>query len=465
MTPATRQLALGFGSAVLTAAAALSGPALAAGLLATALGGFAVLGNTVLGAYLLVALAQLDGIALLVDQRLPISLFKAVTALVLLSLVLTVRRHPLMQGRLRLSPTAMFTLLFAIWLCVSYLASDWQSYSYDHTKGFLQTLLLVPILGLTVTSPRHLRRMVLVIAASGAISAVFVILETVFGLRLLPYADEGDVAAWLGAVRSAGASAYNPTTSSHLMAVSLMLALVMALYDWRGRRLWVLISLLCLVALPMMGARSGAIAVAMGIGLIGFRMRHHRLFPVVALGALAALVVAVLNAPDTLVERFGVLGDFLGEGDTSDRSLLRRLSYNQIGLALWAEHPVTGLGPGAYPVNYASDAFRWYPGREAEARQLHNAYLEVAVETGIVGIALFLGALLSAAWAALKAGLHPVTETQVLAQALGVAMAVFMFASLFMPNEDIKYTWILAALCARAAQLAGGWRVDTGQAG
>jgi O-antigen ligase len=449
MMRAAKGVAVSSLAGVSALAGAVVSAAALAGLILTA----AILNSSILGTYTLVAMAQLDGIALIVDRELPISTFKIVSVLLLISLILTLSRNPILWGRPRLSPAMLLSLLFAVWVMFSYLVSDYRDEAREHTVGFLQTMLLVPFIGLTVASTAQLRRLLLIIAVSGAISAMFVILETMAGLRVLPHANINDIANWRGAVRSAGASAYNPTTSSHLIVVSAMIAMTMSIHDRPRWGLWAVLALTALAALPMMGARSGILALMFGLLILGFSMRKHYLFPVF-LGVSVLIALAALPlVPAALWERFTVLGSFFDDGNTSDRTLLRRLSYNLIGLELWGNNPITGVGPGVFPTFYASDEFRWLPGRGTGHRQLHNAYLEVAAETGTVGLLLFLGAVLSAARMAMRWGAKPVTEARVLAKAVGIALTVFLVASLFMPNEDNKYMWILTALCARAAWL------------
>ena len=75
---------------------------------------------------------------------------------------------------------------------------------------------------------------------------------------------------------------------------------------------------------------------------------------------------------------------------SEDRTVARRLSYQEIGIDLFSSSPALGIGVGNYPVRYASNEFRFVGGRGTEARPLHNLYLQYATETGIVGAFLFL---------------------------------------------------------------------------
>lgn len=138
----------------------------------------------------------------------------------------------------------------------------------------------------------------------------------------------------------------------------------------------------------------------------------------------------------------------------TDRTLLRRLSYNLIGLHLLAENPVLGIGPGNYPQYYAGEEFRWFPGREPEPRRLHNTYMEVATELGVVGGLLFAAVMGSALRAGVRAAAAGIAGLSVFARALAYGFSAFLIASLFMPNADTKFMWILPALCVAARHLS-----------
>lgn len=439
-------IGLAFASLSITLAGA---PLAAAGVIALG-AGLVLLSYPVLGAATLVGMAQTDGLFGRIDAFLPMSSFKLLSAGLLAVLIVTANRNPALLGRPRPSLPILATMLFAVWLAFSHLMAVDMDAGQDHLKGFLLTLLVVPFVALTVTRRRHLFLMAAIVVASGAISAAAVLLESKMGIRLAAAVDPSEMAAWQGELRSAGASAYNPTTAAHLVLVSAIMAIVMALRDARWRWFWALGAACCLAGLGLMGARSAILGLAVGLVAIGWTQRRHRLFPMFCMGAVAAVLAVLPFVPASLWERFAAVLDLFGDSGTGDRTLLRRLSYNLIGLDLWMQHPILGVGPGGFPELYAGPEYRWYPGRLPDPRQLHNSYMEVLAETGIVGLLLFVTACFGAARLALRAG-SGAGETAALAQACGMALLAFLVASLFMPNEDNKYMWILVALCCRAA--------------
>lgn len=435
-------------------ALALSGrPLLAVAAVPAALAVLWLLLNPFAGMTALAAFSQLDGFALMLSKALPLSAFKLLTAVTLAAIVIEAARHRTWAGRPRPSAVVTLSLCFACWLAVSYLASDYRAEGRNHLIGFLSTILLVPMLALTATSHARVRLLILVAGVSGAISAALVILETLTGIRIIPHADPADIAAWRGQVRSAGASAYNPTTAAHMVLASSFVWILLAIEGRQRRALCAGLAALCLVALAMMAARSAILALAVTGLVLLWRYRARRIFPLVVALGLSLSLAALPFLPETTTQRFAAV--FQG-ANTSDRTLLRRMSYNLIGVEQVIRHPVTGIGPGAYPTVYAGHEYRWYPGREQGGRQLHNAYMEVAAETGLVGLALFLAVLLTAFTAVVRtARAERDPQRAALARGLAYGFGAFLLASLFMPNEDTKYMWLLAALSGQLALTAG----------
>ena len=72
-----------------------------------------------------------------------------------------------------------------------------------------------------------------------------------------------------------------------------------------------------------------------------------------------------------------------------------RYGYWRVAAGVFADHPVAGVGSGAFAVE-------WLQRREIEegVRDAHSLYLETAAELGLVGLlalALFLGGIVAAA--------------------------------------------------------------------
>lgn len=421
-----------------------------------AAGGLVVL-NPFAALMLLVTFAHLDALASLLSNVLPVSAFKLLTAAALGGLMLQSYRKP---RHLRFGPasrTKSLVMLFLIWLGISFLTCSYPEAGKDHMIGFASVIALFFLIVALADTPGRLRRLVWILVGTGLVSGLFVLAESILGVRLVATETAATTAQFEGQARSAGASNYNPTTAAHMLLCTVVIAAVLFFEHKPLRWFSGAVVLIGMAGLVLTLARSAAIALALIALVYMWRSRQHRMFPLALFGLAAAAAAAVPFVPEVYWERMGTMFE-----QGSDRTLLRRLSYNLIGLQLLWENPVFGVGPGNYPDFYAGDEFRWYPGREPAPRQLHNSYLEVAAELGLVGLALFVGVMFSAMKAAVQAARARVAGLSVFAKALAYGFAAFLIASLFMPNEDTKFMWILPALCVAARHLSLGEGSGTG---
>jgi len=341
-------------------------------------------------------------------------------------------------------------LLFLLWATMSGLISTYPDAAKDRLQDFALLLLLYMLILILTDTQQKFEILVWTLVGTCAFSALVVMGDTLLGTRLLSTSEAAVTAQWEGQARSSGASNFNPTTASHMMLATTIISGVLCLYEPRWRMISGAVAILGIIALSMSLARSAMIAGIVVSLLIGWAFRGHKFFTLGVLIGIAGGVAALPFVGEALIDRMSTIVNF----DT-DRTLFRRLTYNLIGLDLLSQNPVFGIGPGNFPSYYIGDEYRWYPGRELAPRQLHNTYLEVAVETGLIGLGLFLAFLITA----LRAVWQVAARQDRLgshAKALFYGFLGFLIASTFMPNEDIKFTWILPALCICAARLDGG---------
>jgi len=142
--------------------------------------------------------------------------------------------------------------------------------------------------------------------------------------------------------------------------------------------------LVCTVVITQ--SRGGIIALLVFGAITISRSRR----PGQAIAAAAALgILVVVTAPDEVWQRLGGLGKIRGSESVAaaDREGSAGMRYqivlNAIDIA--TDHPVAGTGIGTFKA--VNREYR----PELGWIDTHNTYLNVLVETGIVGLALFLG--------------------------------------------------------------------------
>jgi len=203
--------------------------------------------------------------------------------------------------------------------------------------------------------------------------------------------------------------------------------------------------------------------VAINAALFASLTRSAWLALAVALAALCALVrprlllatplvlgLFLVLAPVPMVERA------LSIADLSDESNYDRVCMAEAGLRMIAERPLLGIGPDQVKLRYPIYRSPTAPRRTVP--HLHNAYLQIAAERGLLALAALLallGGSALAAWRGWRRG-GPAADVH-----LGVlaALAAFAVAALFENNwgdtEVQRYVlFLLAAPFALAAPAA-----------
>ena len=128
--------------------------------------------------------------------------------------------------------------------------------------------------------------------------------------------------------------------------------------------------------------------------------------------------------------RYLLLPSFIAnrlQGALASHSVVQRIVYFQDGMKLFRRSPVVGLGMGAFENGIMSVQTYHY-----ETKYAHNHYIQTLIETGVIGLLLFLFLLVSSGIALRKArGAHPYIPmlTALLVFMAGQALHDIVFSS------------------------------------
>jgi O-antigen ligase len=190
-------------------------------------------------------------------------------------------------------------------------------------------------------------------------------------------------------------------------------------------------------------SRGGLIAAAivLPVVLVTIRRRRRLLAGVIA-------GVAVFGA----VALLGGLGrdTNIGVDSSSGRNDLWR-----VAVRMSADHPLTGVGLGGFTVESARYSREVGPIDHAEMlvekpQNTHDMWLQLLVETGIVGAALCLWVVALCLWAGVAAARRfrrvGKRDLALLSQAVTIASLAVLAAGLFISNSGNRPMWVLLAL-------------------
>lgn len=138
---------------------------------------------------------------------------------------------------------------------------------------------------------------------------------------------------------------------------------------------------------------------------------------------------------------------------------------------LFLDHPILGAGPGqfaaSYVIDYASEMY--YLRRVSRQFRAHSLYLEMAAETGLIGLGVFLAIVIVTLRRLWKARRQAMTRDPPLAGAAAaflVAIAAYLTTAMFLHLSYQRYYWFLLGLAGatvRVAESSGARPAESGE--
>jgi putative inorganic carbon (hco3(-)) transporter len=169
---------------------------------------------------------------------------------------------------------------------------------------------------------------------------------------------------------------------------------------------------------------------------------------------LAVAIVALVSvvAPDYVsrLQSLAAVDQATAQSAQADEAIRGRATESLAALHVFRDHPVLGVGPGQFFDRYSAAYGNALNLRFLdERRRAHNLYLEIAADTGAVGLAVFLaivGVTIVQLWrlAALWRRRRP--ELVALAEAFLLALVAYLATGMFLQLSYQRYFWFLLAL-------------------
>ena len=217
-----------------------------------------------------------------------------------------------------------------------------------------------------IDSRQRLENSILVLVASIGLASLYLIKEwavavPVYGLFYRPGSVAGDP---------------NVFSASAVTVLPIMVAFTFGGNGWK-RVFCGLCLLLTMFAILLASSRGAFIALVVLLLLQMRDARHRGKFIVIAIVIVALFMASPISPLDRLLHPT--------QGDIDSSNI--RLELWSIGFRIVADHPVFGVGLW----QFAPYMRKYMPaGVDLEFNVPHNTYLQVAVELGLVGLALFL---------------------------------------------------------------------------
>ncbi len=321
--------------------------------------------------------------------------------------------------------------LFVAWSAMTWLWSIDRAATLVRIGTFAQLLAMMWLVWESARTPAEQRQLLHAYVAGAAVASAATIMRYAQGLQTY----------W----RRYAASGFDPND----LGLTVALAIPMALYLARIGRTpgtWVyrLIVAAASAAILLTASRTAVIAAVLGFAFVVWMWRGSDIGQRVSSAMLLAGLIlgALWFAPASSRARIATLPGELTRGTLHNRTRLWTS-----GVRALKQHPIIGVGSGAYPA--AVRPWLGVPGIPGHEYVAHNTFLSVLVEEGLIGFAVFtllLGTL------AVFAGMLDAPE-----RALWVVMLMVWAVGVFtLTWEHRKPTWLIFALIMTA--WARAWR-------
>jgi probable O-glycosylation ligase (exosortase A-associated) len=320
-------------------------------------------------------------------------------------------------------------LLFGFWVCMTYFTARSPETSYPYLIDYIKIFLMF------VIGSYALRTV-------GEIWMLFLCMAAILGYIALEMNDLYLRSQYLYLYRR-GYCGLDNNGAGLLLAMGVPLCF----YAWEGmtsRFRWIFLALLPVLLHAVFLSYSRGAMLSIIPGALQWLLRSRYKIKVALLLTALCMLIPVLAGKE-IQARFESTADY-----NSDASANSRLTTWKIGWQMALENPIFGLGIRN------SNLFTYDYGADIPGRTIHSQYLQTAADSGLVALALYLGALFLV-W---RSTCRVMRETKrrkdveglrarSIAAGIEGSMLVFCFGAAFLSMETFETPYIMLLMGAQ----------------
>lgn len=339
------------------------------------------------------------------------------------------------NGKIPPAVRYLWLLLFQMTLCIPF--AIWTGGAFSTvTEKFSKTAVIAMLISMAVVTVKELRRLLWIQVSSVALVTIISI--------LLRHTRDGRLEGIQRGVLE------NPNDLAINIAISFPLGLAF-LFRAKGFKkiIWAVALAFMAVGIVLTFSRSGLLAFILCLGVCvweyGIKGKRRYILWATAILLLGGLGTALSSSHYRARVESIVEGNIEGSGDKGSLEARKALLKKSIVVAV--THPLFGVGPGCFLLVDKG----WVVA--------HNTYTELAAESGLPAITLFLLAL-GAALGNVRRVMNSArykedTEVQVFTQALGAGLVAYMLSACFASTEYNLYPYFLIGYTCAMLRIVG----------
>ncbi|MDE3133803.1 MAG: O-antigen ligase family protein [Acidobacteriota bacterium] len=221
---------------------------------------------------------------------------------------------------------------------------------------------------------------------------------------------------------------YDPDIFGRYLALTMLLATTVLLYDRRTRVQLGAVVTLAILWTCLVFTLSRSSLVALGLGLAVLAAMRWRVRPAIYVGVATVAVIAAVVVAATHPSKFG-----FSNVNTSGRA-----SLISGGIQIFEKRPITGFGSGSFATEYTR-----YDRKAARiVKDSHNIPITVGSEQGVIGEVVYLALVISVLLALFRGARGDPYRVGIAVAFLGLLLHTMLYADFL---ED-PVTWTLLAV-------------------
>jgi O-antigen ligase len=194
------------------------------------------------------------------------------------------------------------------------------------------------------------------------------------------------------------------------------------------------------------------------IATLGIMFVRHPPRPLALLGTVVLIVPLLHFVPRHYTDRLKTLADVASAEESTDGAIRGRLSENIAGWNMFIDHPLLGVGLENSSTYYRRYARHIGLDSRHEDRAMHNLYLQIAAETGLLGLTVF-GMLLWVMFRGMRRARDHLVQVGMpdcaeMVMALCIGMLGYLLNAVFLHAAFPRYFWLLFGIAMAVSQVA-----------
>lgn len=355
---------------------------------------------------------------------------------------------PLEKGRFRLPGIALWCLLLLLWASTGLVTSQYPDIVWDALIEYGKICLIVVAAENTIRSRSRLRLFLVLFLA---FFAFFPVRGALFNFFI--YGEKAGGRAIWNKIYS------NPNDLGAFCLLQLSLAIGIVYTERKGIVRYAAILGLMVVPFLLLLTQSRGAFIGGALFLVVALRTQKKVFRFIGIGALAGSIIFAFT-PASVWQRLGTLQTVAQDdlNETNDKGSARqRYEIWKVARTIAAEHPVFGIGLGTYQTVHKIYAMR--PEFDPTARgprDTHSTYLNLLAEVGAIGLAFFMGLVISTlvkAERVRRRAAKRLYRASMQLLYLEVGLVAFLISGIFGTYPFIVFTYVHIVIITAATRL------------